>query len=59
MPAWRAMAIRCGGQLLDAPSAEATTMAFSKASRVRMRDGLAHHVADAFAGGVGHLAALR
>lgn len=39
MPAWRAMAIRCGGQLLDAPSAEATTMAFSKASRVRMRDG--------------------
>lgn len=33
------MAIRCGGQLLDAPSAEATTMAFSKAWRVRMCDG--------------------
>ena len=38
-PMWRAMAIMCGGQLVEAPSAEAATMVFSKASRVMMSDG--------------------
>ena len=38
-PACRAMAARCGGALVDPPIAVLTTMAFSKASRVRMSDG--------------------
>ena len=38
-PIYRAIAIRCGGQLLDAPSADATTIAFSNASFVMMREG--------------------
>ena len=36
---WRAMAIKCGGQLVDAPSAEATAMAFSNAAWVMICDG--------------------
>ena len=58
---WRAMAMMCGGQLVEAPSALAATIAFSNASRVMMSDGrqvLVHHVDDALAGLVGHLAAL-
>ena len=39
MPIWRAIAIRWIGQLLEAPMAEATTMAFSNASRVMIFDG--------------------
>ena len=34
-PTWRAMAMMCGGQLVEPPIAELTTIAFSKASRVR------------------------
>src|SRR6266436_5775383 len=40
MPAWRAMALRWIGALVDPPMAEQTTIAFSKACRVRMSDGL-------------------
>ena len=39
-PAWRAIACRCGGALVDPPIAEFTTIAFSNAARVRMSDGL-------------------
>ena len=36
---WRAIALMCGGQLVEAPSALAATMAFSNALRVRMSEG--------------------
>jgi hypothetical protein len=38
-PRWRAMALRWIGALVEPPIAELTTMAFSKASRVRMSEG--------------------
>ena len=36
---WRAMALMWIGALVEPPMAEFTTMAFSKASRVRMSEG--------------------
>jgi hypothetical protein len=36
---WRARALRWIGALVEPPIAELTTMAFRKASRVRMSDG--------------------
>ena len=38
-PMWRAIALMCGGQLVEAPSALAATIAFSNALRVMMSDG--------------------
>jgi hypothetical protein len=38
-PIWRAIALTCGGQLVEAPSALAATIAFSNALRVKMSDG--------------------
>ena len=38
-PMWRAIAITCGGQLVEAPAAAAAKIAFSNALRVRIFDG--------------------
>ena len=40
MPTCRAIAFRCIGALVDPPIAELTRIAFRKAARVRMSDGL-------------------
>ena len=37
---WRAIAITCGGQLVEAPAAAAAKIAFSNALRVSIFDGL-------------------
>ena len=36
---WRAMAMTCGGQLVEQPSAAAAKIAFSNALRVRIFEG--------------------
>ena len=38
-PIWRAIAITCGGQLVEAPRAAAAKIAFSNAFRVRIWEG--------------------
>lgn len=38
-PMWRAMAVTCGGQLVETPAAAAAKIAFSNALRVRIFDG--------------------
>ena len=38
-PMWRAMAMTCGGQLVEQPAAAAAKIAFSNALRVRIFEG--------------------